>query len=176
MHAVLLSSDGTIMDMGGPLKEEPLHILGRAVMLEAGYTLRSFFAMIGKYPVLAKLGSFLADKTAEFVKENEAVPGGPQELVLGKTVELIGFPGEPRLEIYTQFRGMDNGEAVELRFIDPAALMDCPVVLGNVKHIMFGDEVSVLEYETTYNLFEFVDGVAWELGFHGAPKQCGLRR
>jgi len=27
-----------------------------------------------------------------------------------------------------------------------------------------------------YTLFEFIDGIAWELGFHGTPKQCEIRR
>ena len=50
------------------------------------------------------------------------------------------------------------------------------VVSRNLKHVIFGDKVDVFEFDTFYNFFEFIDGIAWELSFHGAPAKCEIRR
>jgi len=55
-------------------------------------------------------------------------------------------------------------------------LLDLPVELGNLKHVVFGDQVDIFEFETVYTFFEFLDGIAWELSFLGTPKQCETRR
>jgi hypothetical protein len=55
-------------------------------------------------------------------------------------------------------------------------LLDLPVKLGRLKHVIFGDRVDIFEFDTVYTLFEFIDGIAWELSFHGTPKQCEIRR
>ena len=56
------------------------------------------------------------------------------------------------------------------------SLLDLPLKLGKLKHIVFGDRVDIFEFDTVYTLFEFIDGIAWQLGFHAAPEQCELRR
>ena len=38
------------------------------------------------------------------------------------------------------------------------------------------DRVDIFEFDTVYTLFELIDGIAWELSFHGTPKQCEIRR
>ncbi len=48
--------------------------------------------------------------------------------------------------------------------------------VGYLKHVIFGDKVDVFEFDTFYNFFEFIDGIAWELSFHGAPAKCEIRR
>jgi hypothetical protein len=55
-------------------------------------------------------------------------------------------------------------------------LLDIKIKLGKLKHIVFGDQVDIFEFDTVYTLFEFIDGVAWALSFHGTPKQCEIRR
>ena len=52
--------------------------------------------------------------------------------------------------------------------------MDMPLKLGVLKHIVFGDKVDVFEFETVFNLFEFIEGIIWELSFQGTPKECTL--
>ena len=49
-----------------------------------------------------------------------------------------------------------------------------PLKLGMLKHIIFGDKVDVFEFDTVFSLFEFIDGIVWELSFHGTPKECAL--
>jgi hypothetical protein len=89
---------------------------------------------------------------------------------------MIGFPGEPRLEIYNSFRGLKNNEELESRSVRMEHLLDAPVLLGKLKHVVFGDKADIFEFETVYNLFEFIDGIAWELSFFGAPTQCEIGR
>jgi hypothetical protein len=96
--------------------------------------------------------------------------------VLEKTVEMIGFPGEPRLEIYRSFNGWQDGRSVSIKDYQVDALLDMEIQLGQLKHVIFGDQVDVFEFDTVFTLFEFVEGVGWELGFHGTPKECQIRR
>ena len=48
--------------------------------------------------------------------------------------------------------------------------------LGRLKHVVFGDKVDIFEFDTVFTLFEFIDGITWELSFHVTPEQCELRR
>ena len=51
-----------------------------------------------------------------------------------------------------------------------------PVRLGSLRHVVFGDSVDVFEFDTVFTLFEFIDGIAWELSFQNTPITCELRR
>ena len=51
-----------------------------------------------------------------------------------------------------------------------------PVKLGRLKHMVLGDQVDIFEFETVFSLFEFIDGIAWELSFHDIPESCEIRR
>jgi hypothetical protein len=88
---------------------------------------------------------------------------------------MIGFP-EKRLEIYTTFSGVYANEAYEIRSLQLDSLLDLPVKLGRLKHVIFGDPVDIFEFDTVFTLFEFIDGIAWELSFHVIPSQCEIRR
>jgi len=68
-------------------------------------------------------------------------------------------------------RGKDT---CELKSFHMQSLLDMPVKLGMLKHIVFGDKVDVFEFDTVFSLFEFIDGIVWELSFHGTPKECAL--
>ena len=71
---------------------------------------------------------------------------------------------------------MNGGETFEIKSIQLPNLLDLPLKLGKLKHIVFGDRVDIFEFDTVFTLFEFIDGVAWELSFHGTPDQCAIRR
>jgi hypothetical protein len=97
-------------------------------------------------------------------------------LEFGKTIEIIGFPGNPRLEMYASLRSPSKEQPLEIRYMDLAGLLDIPLGLGKLRHIIFGDRVDEFEFETAYTLFEFIDGIAWELGFLTSPGECNIRR
>jgi hypothetical protein len=140
--------------------------------------------MLARHPVLGRLGEFLQAAGLEAAKcpADGCRTDEFDSLELSRTVELVGFPGEPRLDIYTSLRGVGPGagtdagrKGVDIRFKAFELLLDMPVRLGRLSHVVLGDAVSVLEFDTAYSLFEFIEGIAWELGFHGAPKQCSFR-
>jgi hypothetical protein len=178
MNTVLLKSDGVLQPDQASIAPDPLMILGHKVELGQGYTLRSFFRMIERYPVLAKLNAFLP----ECVELYRACPGdeclapGVGRLELYKTVEMVGFPGEPRLEIYQTLCGVDGKGPCEIKAFPLENLLDMPMHIGKLKHVVFGDKVDVLEFDTIFNLFEFIQGIVWQLSFHRSPKECALRR
>ena len=64
--------------------------------------------MLEQYPLLVELNLFFPtflDKYHESPQSGCVYPGF-ECLELGKNVEMIGFPGKPRLEIYTTFLGI----------------------------------------------------------------------
>lgn len=193
MNALVLTKDGVLLK-NGTETSEVLPLLPLALSLENGCTLRSFFSMLERYPLLQKLSEFLPAALQEALS---CPPAGCvneefRTLVLGKNMELIGFPGEPRAEIYTWLRGLGLREIAfgqraaqsqpggdstgfgrsmladtETRFVPLAHFLDTPLELGGMRHVVLGDINRKLLCKTRFTLFEVVDGIAWELGFRG---------
>ena len=70
-----------------------------------------------------------------------------------------------------------GGTALLANMVEMAEqIFDMPVRIGKLKHVVFGDKVDVLEFDTVFNLFEFIEGIVWQLSFHRSPKECALRR
>jgi hypothetical protein len=178
MNTVTLMQEGTIAGEKGQAVADPLACLGCQVVLGPGYSLRSFFRMLEKFRDLQRLNEFLPACVDRYRRSPasgcrwEAF----EHLALSKTVEMIGFPGDPRLEIYISFHGVSGGQPGELKFVPFEHLIDMPVVLGRLKHVVFGDRVDVFEFDTVYILFELIDGIGWELGFQGTPLECKIGR
>ena len=178
MNTIQLQNDGTIIDDHRRVVAEPLSYLSSRVELAEAFTLRSFFRMIAHYEVLVKINAFFPF----YLDQCRACPAegcrdaGFDFLEFGKTVEMIGFPGDPRLDIYHSLKGVCGTETGEIRSSRLDGLLDLPVRLGKLKHVVFGDRLNVFEFDTVFTLFEFIDGIAWELSFHGTPDACDLRR
>lgn len=198
LEIVHLTTAGFLATPGRATVRDPLPALRCRLRLEAGCTLRSFFAMLGQYPLLVSLSEFLPAALAEA----GACPAtgcryeGIQALVIGKTLELIGFPGEPRSESYLWLRGLpavaNDAEAArvgqgdkdnpptharadkEIRFLPLQVLLDLPLVLGGLTHTVLGGPQRELFCTTSFTLFETIDGLAWEFGFQSGAQQCSL--
>jgi len=177
MNAVTLKKDGTINLDGKTVATDALDLLSFQVALEEAYTLRSFFQMLDKYRLLSKLNAFFPSYIEQYhhCPKEECDAGRLDYLEFGKTVEMIGVP-DKRLEIYNSLFGVCASETAEIKSMQLAGLLDIPLKLGRLKHIVFGDRVDIFEFDTVYTLFEFIDGIGWQLGFHSTPEQCELRR
>ena len=177
MNAVTLKKDGAINLNGKTVRSDALELLSFQIALEKGYTLRSFFEMLDKYTLFAKLNAFFPT----YIKQYHSCPeqgcetGLLDYLEFGKTVEMIGVP-DKRLEIYNALFGVHASKASEIKSMQLDTLLDLPLKLGRLKHIVFGDRVDIFEFDTVYTLFELIDGIGWELSFHATPEQCELRR
>ena len=176
MTRVTLQPDGQLKAENRDSIQQPLACLGHQVQLEADCKLRSYFRMLEKYPEFWQLGAFYEHILDQY-------RGCPADgclweefnyLELAKTVEMIGYPGSPRLEIYSVFHGVGNTTAFEIRSLAMEFLLDMPLRLGRLKHVVFGDNMDTFDFETIYTLFEFIDSIAWELSFHGTPAQCNI--
>ncbi|MDD4732274.1 MAG: hypothetical protein PHX58_10105 [Desulfovibrio sp.] len=176
MKAIVLRADGALLQGGKTVRTAPLRRLGMALQLEDGSTLRSFFRMARRYPVLCELNAFFPTllERAEAAPRQNCTSPGTDRLELSRTVEMIGHPGKPRMEIYTTLAGVGPEGRFEIRFIQLEDLLDVPLILGPLRHVVLGDKVDRFEFETVYSLFEFIEGVTWELGFHGTPMQCKI--
>ena len=177
MYAVSLKRDGTIYYKQGAVDSDVLKYLSYQIKLEEAYTLRSFFEMIDKYTLLGKLNSFFSTYIEQYVNCPEQ--GCDSEIIdhleFVKTVEMIGYP-EKGLEIYSSIFGIKKNDTVEIRSLQLNHLLDVPLKLGRLKHVVFGDRVDIFEFDTVFTLFEFIDAITWELSFHVIPEQCELRR
>jgi hypothetical protein len=176
MNRVMLQPDGCLKTEAGEIVQQPLACLGHQVQLEPGCSLRSYFRMLEKHPVLRQLGVFYDHILDQYrsCPNDGCLWDAFGHLELAKTVEMIGYPGSPRLEIYNVFHGVTATQNCEIRSLAMEFLLDIPLRLGRLKHIVFGDNVDTFEFETVYTLFEFIDSIAWELSFHGTPAQCNI--
>jgi hypothetical protein len=177
MNRVTLKKNGFVDHNESRVDSDILRFLSSQIELEDGYTLRSFFQMLDQYRVLIDLDTFFPAYTKQYRKcpPEGCAAGAPEYLKFSKTVEMIGFP-EKRLEIYNSFSGVYANEAYEIRSLQLDSLLDLPVKLGRLKHVIFGDSVDLFEFDTVFTLFEFIDGIAWQLSFHVIPTQCEMRR
>ena len=177
MYDLSLKKDGAIYHKDSVVDSEVLKYLSYQIGLEDPYTLRSFFEMVEKYELLGRLNSFLPTCIEQYLNcpqrgcESDII----DHLEFAKTVEMIGVP-EKRLEIYSSVRGIRQSDSIEFRALPLSSLLDMPLTLGRLKHVVFGDQVDIFEFDTVFTLFEFIDGITWELGFHVIPEQCELRR
>ncbi len=179
MDTVFLNKNGSLIVNGNTVEADPpLKLLGSQILLEDTCTLRSYFLMLSRYPVFRQLNHF---SPAQMEQYRESPDEGCltdlfDHLEFGKTVEMIGYPGKPRMEIYTSLRGKKSAEISELESSYLGNILDMQLVLGRLKHVVFGDKVDIFEFETVYTLFEFMDGISWALSFHGKPMQCEIGR
>ena len=177
MNAITLKKNGEINLDGETVKSDALQLLSFQIGLEKDYTLRSFFEMLDKYTLLAKLNDFFPTYSKQYrsCPEQGCASSLVDYLEFGKTVEMIGVP-DKRLEIYNALVGVRASETSEIKSMQLDSLLDLPLKLGRLKHIVFGDRVDIFEFDTVYTLFELIDGIGWELSFHATPEQCELRR
>ena len=176
MNQITLLNDGSIIESNKIVPGDSLMILGCQVELGQGYTLRSFFQMFEKYELLVKLDAFVADCMQRYqgCPKTHCVSDDIDHLEFYKTVEMIGFPDEPRLEIYHTLCGVRGTETLAIKLFHLESILDMSLKLGVLKHIIFGDKVDVFEFDTVFNLFEFIGGIVWELSFQGTPKECAI--
>ena len=177
MNTIILKTNGSITHGGGNLESGLLPYLGFQIRLDEGFTLRSYFELLECYPLLAELSAFLSAYQEQYrtCPKSGCEFDGVEHLEFSKTVEMIGSP-EKRLEIYHSLKGISGGETVEIKSYQLPNLLDLSLKLGKLSHVVFGDQVDIFEFDTVFTLFEFIDGVAWELSFHGTPDQCAIRR
>jgi hypothetical protein len=178
MNTVTLKTNGALFCDGKPVGDEPLICLGMRIALDDDATLRSVFQMIEKYPLMGRLNAFFPTYLEQYRKApaEGCICEDFDYIGFDKTVEMIGYPGEPRLEIYSSLKGDGGGKSCEIRNYELEQLLDMPLRLGKLRHIVFGDKVEEFAFGTVFNLFEFIDGIVWELSFHGTLRACALRR
>jgi hypothetical protein len=178
MGKIQIKKDGTILKRNKTADDFVFRLLSHRVELEPGFTLSSFFSMIEKYPKLIKLSelleillSMVKVSTGQWMKTDEI-----DSLVFYKTIEMVGFSGKTGLEIYNSLKGVKDKEIKDLKFFHLENLVGHTLELGGLKHVIFGDGQDVFKYETFYTLFEFIDGITWEMSFNFNPLECVIRR
>lgn len=178
MNLVELDPEGILTHSSDKVVNDPLPYLNYGLKLSSGSRLRHFFKMIVHYPILTRLSNFLPDLLSQY--HNSPASGCDCDefdcLEFAKTIEMVGFPGEPRLEAYISINGKKEVQQIPIRNYPLALLLDLPIRIGKLKHIVFGDTVDTFEFDTVITLFEFIEGIVWELSFHVLPKECQLRR
>ena len=128
------------------------------------------------YPLARELVPGLGDALAEA----EACPAsgcrypGLEALRLGKRVELTGFPGTPRVDVYLAVEGVGD-ELPELRFFRLRDMLDTPLQTGTARHVLLGETATALDAETSFTVFDLLEGMGWELGFQGGSLTCNLK-
>ncbi len=180
MNQVTLHSDGSLTADGRTAGLDPFGLLGYQIVLKDVCTLRSYFLLLERYPELLRLSAFFQGLMDQYrhCPVSDCLWDDFEALALSKTVEMVGYPGMPRLDIYNALQGIvpqTPDRPAEIRAIPLARLLDLPLRLGALNHVVFGDRMDTFTYDTAYTLFEFIDSIAWALSFHGTPEQCLIR-
>ncbi|SIO40872.1 hypothetical protein [Halodesulfovibrio marinisediminis] len=177
MEELNLSPDGTLRQNNSAVADI-ISCLSQRIVLEDGVTLRSFFSLFSAYPDILRLNPFLqgACNDAATCNDSGCTTEDFTHLELYRQLEMTGAPGTPEMNIHTLVRGINNQGRHELRFYRLNNLLDMPFSLGQMRHVLFGDRTSELYCNTTFSLFEVIEGIAWELGFQGGSLTCSLRR
>ncbi|MFZ5572232.1 MAG: hypothetical protein ACOZF0_17680 [Thermodesulfobacteriota bacterium] len=176
MNQILLKTTGEMLYGQNLITRKPQLFLGYPVFLDKDYTFRHFFQLLETYPILADLNPFFSS----YLEMVRACPASGCHcdfidwIELNRTVEMIGFPGQPRMTIYSSLVGIQKNRPLEIKPYGLNNLLDLPLKLGKLKHVVFGDTVDEFEFETVFNLFDIIDGIAWELSFHNMPKECRI--
>ena len=174
MNQIHLQKSGLLVNSQQPVENDPLIYLGHMVAIEKDYSLRSFFRMIARYEILSKLNPFLPVYMKQFClcPDKQCRTDAIDHIELGKTIEMIGFPGDPRVETYVSLAGRRDGETVDIQTLWLENILDMGIRLGKLRHVIFGDRIDTFEYETVFSFFEFIDGISWQLSFHNMPVEC----
>jgi hypothetical protein len=176
MNTIALKIDGTLTYRDKPVVNEPLPYLGFHVVLEPGYTLRSFFRLLEHYSDLARLNPF----SESFVANYQTCPetgcrcDSVGHLELTRTVEMIGYPGNPSMQLFVNLEGRNADQTCDIKPYWLERLLDLPLRLGGLKHCVFGDQMDTFDFETGFTLFELIDAICWQLSFHNLPEQCRI--
>ncbi|SNS13855.1 hypothetical protein SAMN04488503_2891 [Humidesulfovibrio mexicanus] len=179
MDEVILNDDGGLSTPHGRLVDDALAVLGARLRLGEGCTLGAVGRMAAAHPVLQRLSPFAPDLAALCASGNavQSPPSGLARMEFSRVVEVVGHPPPPRMDIYHVLRGvLSGGEDVEPRQWTVESLLAVPLVLGPLRHVVFGDRVERFGFETVCTLFELFQGVVWQLAFHCTPRACALRR
>lgn len=176
MNCVNLHADGQLYFGEKRIQGDPLRYSGYEVRLEPTCTLRSFFYCLALHPELVALNPFL-DSFLKYLPqcpERECKCEGIDHLVLLRTVEIIGHPAPPRMELSVSLEGFRGETRCDIRIYWLENLLDMPLKLGRLHHVVFGDTLNSMQFDTVYNLFELIDGICWQLSFHNLPATCRL--
>ena len=162
MDAIRLHSDGTLSS------EAPFAgLLRMRLELDGDVTLRSFFRLLKRNPLARELVPGLGDASG-------CRYPGLEALRLGKRVELTGFLGTPRVDVYLAVEGVGD-ELPELRFFRLRDMLDTPLQTGTARHVLLGETATALDAETSFTVFDLLEGMGWELGFQGGSLTCNLK-
>ncbi|MEG1609568.1 MAG: hypothetical protein RR317_00095 [Bilophila sp.] len=175
MDTVCLKPDGRLFDAAGLLSGNGLGALRMVLELDEACCLRSFFALLRRYPLLLELVPSLSEGMLQLEDCPDAGCAYPglQRLELEKRIEITGYPGVPRVDVYLALAG--QGDALpELRFLRLRDMLDVPLCLGGARHILMADAVP-WNCATSFTLFELVESVGWELSFQGGSMACNLK-
>lgn len=177
-NEVLLSKSGILTSAGGNSVSDPLAALGARLALENGTTLRSVINLLKHNPDLQRLSPFSPSlaQLASHPQDKTSI-SDLERLEFSRVVEIIGAPEPPRLEVFHILRGCTRDQDdLEIRNWEVKSLLDIPLIMGALRHRIFGDSVHAFRFDTVCTLFDFIDGIVWQLAFHGAPEECALRR
>ena len=175
MDAIRLHSDGTLSS------EAPFAgLLRMRLELDGDVTLRSFFRLLKRNPLARELVPGLGDALAEA----EACPAsgcrypGLEALRLGRRNDnvLLGDLGSlvgPHADA-DAVEGVGD-ELPELRFFRLRDMLDTPLQTGTARHVLLGETATALDAETSFTVFDLLEGMGWELGFQGGSLTCNLK-
>ncbi len=178
MSTIEIKDNGHIFFSNQIITQYIFSFLSHKLILTEAFVLRSFFKMLERYPVFMQLSPFISGYMSQYKASpsNGCIVTGVDQLVLNKRIEMHSISEIPKIEIYCSLVGKKNNERVSIKPFQFQNLLDITLCLGNLKHVIFGDLVDSLEFDTDFSLFEFIEAIVWEFSFHNAPDVCHFKK
>ena len=54
-------------------------------------------------------------------------------------------------------------------------MLDTPLQTGTARLLLLGETATALDAETSFTVFDLLEGMGWELGFQGGSLTCNLK-
>lgn len=178
-----LKKNGNITTEKGKSTNTALFFLNDAIVLEDGFTLRSFFKMVDKHKEFQLLNVYFKDFLDEYMacKVRGCTCHDIKYIEVYKEIDNSVYDD---MEDFTEsivVHGTGNKDCYAIEYTELNELLDIPIKIAQLKYIKCfltekHKKSEIKQYDTPLSLYDFVTGLILELSFFGTPdnrrKQC----
>jgi hypothetical protein len=148
------------------------------VKVDDGVTLGQIFAIVDQHPTLKEVVAHYAwcgaidEFHAQAREPRKDLEESLVKLVVSSYGEVFEHDGTNDFNISTDFIGVDaQGERWSVSYSPMYQLAHIPVVIDETFTIRRNWTESILSGKRVLSLLEFLEGIYWDISFHGGPKE-----
>lgn len=179
----LENNEYELLEIAPSSKDLVLGHLSNTIKLSDDFTVRDFFKLIKRYPILQKIDFWTESFVSEYEScknENCIDPDGEvYQIIFQKVIEFTKYSKDEPIEcnIFIDILGKGKDSTYSLSFWKLENFLDLPVKLYPIKSYTddytekpHSKSSNIKEFNIVYTLFEFITSFIYELSFYGTPE------